>query len=46
MWHDHPVSQRNKATKKQWQRRLEARGGGGQYLKKEGGEQYRRLFIK
>ena len=46
MWHDHPFSQRNKATKKQWQRRLEARGGGGQYLKKEGREQYRRLFIK
>ena len=35
-----------KQEKKTWWQRLETRGGVGQYLKKEGGELYRRLFIK
>ena len=35
MWHDHPFSKKNKATKRALALRLETRGGGvGQNLKK------------
>ena len=46
--HDHPFSQRNKATERALGLDVGGKGGGtkGQNLKKEGGRQYRWVFIK
>ena len=47
MWHDHPFSQRNEATKRAMRVKVGGDGEGkvGQNLKK-GGRKYRGVFIK